>query len=234
MRSVAFDRTFNPADKYVRHLFAATGFVDDAWYQRLFWIYGNHQFSGLAGRGFNKGYPSVGRILVHDDNTLYGYRDYTLENEGVFAIGKNPNLGVFDSEYPPSKANLKATKGKSPREILGANRWHLDVPFYVRAMVSTGNCLLLAGPPKHEPDAAHEVIANSPVDTDPLPAVLQTALGAWRGEIGGRLWIVDKKDGTKLAEYDLDSPPIHDGMAVARGRLYVSGMNGTVSCFSGR
>jgi len=230
MRSVAFDREFNPADSYVRHLFAANGFTDSAWFQRLFWIYGNHLFSGLAGRSFNKGYPSVGRILVHDDDTLYGYRDYTLNEEGVFAIEKTRELGMFDSEYPLSKKDMKRRKGRSKGENSVGNRWRLDVPFYVRAMVSTGDSLLLAGPSKHDPDGAHEMIVNRPVDTDPLPPLLQTALAAWKGERGGWLWIVDKKDGAKLAEYKLQSPPVHDGMAVASERLFVSTMAGSLLC----
>jgi hypothetical protein len=232
LRSVAFDREFRPADKYVRHLFAAAGFVDDAWYQRLFWVYGNHLFSGLAGRGFNKGYPSVGRLLVHDADTLYGYRDYTLENEGVFAVAKGENLGVFDSEYPPSKAALKSRKRGAPREEVDATRWRLDVPFYVRAMVATGDCLLLAGPPKHRPEDAHEMIVSRPLDTDPLPPLLETALAAWQGERGGQLWVVNKEDGARQAESPLDSPPVHDGMAVAQGCLWMSTVGGDVVCFA--
>lgn len=234
MRSVAFDRTFELANKYVRHLFASAGFIDDAWYQRSFWIYGNHLFSGLAGRGFNKGYASVGRLLVHDHDILYGYRDYTADGEGVFAIEKTPALGVFDSQFPPSKRNLKGLSRKSKREGNQANRWHLDVPFYVRAMIATGDSLLLAGPGKHEPEAAHKAIAANAVDTIPPAGVLQRALKAWQGKHGGQLWIVEKKDGTNLAKYDLQSPPVHDGMAVANGRLYVSGMDGSVTCFSER
>jgi len=147
LRSVAFDREFNPADTYVRHLFAAAGFVDDDWYQRLFWAYGNHLFSGLAGRGFNKAYPSVGRILVHDQGRVYGYRDYTLNNEGVFAVEKTAGLGVFDSEYPPAKGSMKGGKRDSKRAGDGTDGWRLDVPFYVRAMVATGDSLLLSGLP---------------------------------------------------------------------------------------
>ena len=234
MCSVAFDRTFEPANEFVRHLFASAGFLNDAWYQRSFWIYGNHLFSGLAGRGFNKGYPSAGRLLVHDDDTLYGYRDYTADEEGVFAIEKTPDLGMFDSQFPPSKQNLKGGSRESKRRRSPANRWHLNVPFYVRAMIAAGESLLLAGPPKHEPEAAREAIAANAVDTIPSAGVLQKALEAWQGKHGGRLWIVDKQDGDRQAEYELRSPPVHDGMAAANGRVYISGMDGSVTCYGGR
>jgi hypothetical protein len=42
---------------------------------------------------------------------------------------------------------------------------------------------------------------------------------------------VSSADGKKLAEYDLDSPPIFDGMAAAAGRLYMSTVDGKVICF---
>jgi hypothetical protein len=42
---------------------------------------------------------------------------------------------------------------------------------------------------------------------------------------------VSSADGKKLAEYDLDSPPIFDGMAAAAGRLYMSTVNGELLCF---
>ena len=229
LRSVAFDRTFEPADKYVQHMFSANGFLDDAWYQRLFWIYGNHQFSGLSGRGFNKGYPSVGRLLVNGDDMVFGYRDYTLNTEGVFAVEKSDKLGVFDSEFPPSKKEKSASKDHK----IGGRQWNLDVDFYVRAMISTGNCLVLAGPPKYEPEAAYEAIEKSAIDTIPAAGVLQRALDSWRGEHGGELWLVDKEDGSRIGEFGLKSPPVHDGVALAGGNLYISGMDGTVVCLGG-
>ena len=41
---------------------------------------------------------------------------------------------------------------------------------------------------------------------------------------------VSVSDGTKLAEYRLDSPPVFDGMIAAGARLYLSLKNGTVLC----
>ena len=230
MRSVAFDRSFNTANEYVQHMFASAGFLDGEWYERLFWIYGNHLFSGLAGRGFNRDYPSTARILVQDETTLYGYRDYTQTNEGLFAIDKTQSLGVFDSEYPVSKKASSKARSESELKHPVSSRWHLDVPFYVRSMVATQNSIVLAGPPKHQTDAVQELIAESATDTNPLPPILQHALDAWRGEKGGQLWTIDKKNGTKQTQYELDSPPVHDGMAVAAGRLYISTMNGKVLC----
>ena len=40
-------------------------------------------------------------------------------------------------------------------------------------------------------------------------------------------------DGTKMAEHRLSSPPVWEGMAAARGRLYLTLMDGSVTCFAG-
>ena len=45
------------------------------------------------------------------------------------------------------------------------------------------------------------------------------------------LWILSKKDGSKLAQYNLETLPVWNGMAAANGRLYLSLENGSVVCF---
>ena len=81
-----------------------------------------------------------------------------------------------------------------------------------------------------------------------LPSSLAvTVLGAWTppaaaasddphqilettGVQGGLLWVLSATDGKKLAECRLDAPPVFDGLAVARGRLYASTTDGKVRC----
>ncbi|MCK4960162.1 MAG: PQQ-binding-like beta-propeller repeat protein, partial [Planctomycetes bacterium] len=36
-----------------------------------------------------------------------------------------------------------------------------------------------------------------------------------------------------LAEYELEKPPVFDGLVAAGGRLYVSTIDGNVVCFDG-
>ena len=43
-----------------------------------------------------------------------------------------------------------------------------------------------------------------------------------------------RADGRKLAEHRLASAPVYDGMAAARGRLYLSTADGRVVCFGGQ
>jgi hypothetical protein len=54
---------------------------------------------------------------------------------------------------------------------------------------------------------------------------------ALAGSDGAVLWSVSAKDGSKRAEYELPAPPIFDGLSAARGRLYISGVDGVVRSF---
>ena len=88
----------------------------------------------------------------------------------------------------------------------------MRVPVRVRAMALAGPTLLAAGP--------SDVV-------DP-----QDPLAALEGRRGAKLWIVSTADGRKLAEHQLDHPPVFDGMAAAGGRLYITTTAGEVVCFS--
>ena len=93
----------------------------------------------------------------------------------------------------------------------GRNVWSERVPIRIRAMVLTKDRLIVAGPP--------DVVDPA----DPL--------GAFEGRKGGALYVVDTKEGERVAEYTLPSPPVFNGAAAANGRLYLTLENGTVTCF---
>lgn len=89
--------------------------------------------------------------------------------------------------------------------------WEKAVPIRVRAMVAAGDQLVIAGPPD----------VMDPKDP----------LGSFEGRLGGMLRIFSKDTGNSIGEYDLVSPPVFDGMAVAEGCLFIVSMDGKVSCF---
>ena len=60
------------------------------------------------------------------------------------------------------------------------------------------------------------------------PAQISAALADQKG---AALWAVSAADGKRLAELKLDSMPVWDGMAAARGRLYLATRSGKVLCF---
>jgi len=55
------------------HLFSPTGFLDGDWFHRSYWVYGR-SFAGGHGGYYQAGkFAPSGRILVHDDETVYGF-----------------------------------------------------------------------------------------------------------------------------------------------------------------
>jgi len=48
---------------------------------------------------------------------------------------------------------------------------------------------------------------------------------------GALLWAVSAVDGKRLAQLELDALPVWDGMAAAKGRLYLTTADGSVRCF---
>ena len=56
---------------------------------------------------------------------------------------------------------------------------------------------------------------------------------AYEDRKGGMIWVASAQDGSKVAEYELASPVVWDGMAAAYGRLYISMKDGSVLCLAG-
>ena len=91
--------------------------------------------------------------------------------------------------------------------------WEQRVPIRIIAMVRAADILFVAGSPDAvDPEDPH---------------------GACQGLKGGVIAAFAAADGEKLAERKLDAPPVWDGMAAARGRLYVSTMDGKIVCLQG-
>jgi hypothetical protein len=94
-------------------------------------------------------------------------------------------------------------------------------------MVLAGGMLFVAGPP----DVVDEQQAFSRIDDPKVRRSLTDQVAALNSKKGALLLTVSTADGKKLAQYDLDNPPVFDGMASAGGRLYIATTNGEVLCF---
>ena len=55
------------------HLFSPTGFLDDSWWHRTYWMYGSNFVSGWCGYYLAGKAAPAGRILVFDDSKVYGF-----------------------------------------------------------------------------------------------------------------------------------------------------------------
>jgi len=224
------------------HLFCPTGFLDDTWFHRTYWVYGKSWSSGWKGYYVAGKYAPSGRIISVGDEHVYVfgrqpryYRWTTPLEYRLFAASKEWKPGLKAKGVTTFKAPRKDQEGRKkgqgkaePVQNQAHYAWSTTVPILVRAMTLADRTLFIAGP--------RDVLDESKLrKADPGPkAGIREQEAALRGDAGGLLWAVSAEDGSRLAEYRLAAPPIMDGMAAAGGRLYLSLMNGTVICLGGR
>jgi outer membrane protein assembly factor BamB len=169
---------------------------------------------------FNRTTWSVGnanhaQMLVFDRSKAYGIEAFQSTARARPFIAGTKGYHLFAKALKGSKPEKspdrkKRIRGRSTRTFL----WSTYIPVRGNAMALAGDVLFVAGTP--------DTVAPG----DPL--------AAFEGRKGGVLYAMSSSDGTKLAQYKLESPPVLDGMAAANGRLYVSGVDGSVICFGER
>ncbi|MEA3366491.1 MAG: PQQ-binding-like beta-propeller repeat protein [Planctomycetota bacterium] len=137
-------------------------------------------------------------------------------------------VGVRAAAGKVGKA-LRFAGRSDPSAVAGpVGQWTRLVPLLPRAMVLAGRTLFIAGPP----DLVDEQRAQSRLADATMQKQLADQNAALRGKKGGLLWSVSADGGQTLAERRLAAPPVFDGMAAARGRLYLATTDGKVLCFS--
>ena len=232
-----------------RHLFSSVGFLDGDWFHRTYWLYGGALTNGCDFWFYAGRYAPAGRIMVFDDDTIYGYGrqpKYFVWTPAIeyrlFAATKNvtPQMiaRVKAGNSKMAKAsrkwfhNREVTASISVAESSAADvKWSQDSPpLIARAMVLAGATLYVAGPP----DVLDEEAAVTQHFQADIAKQLAEQDAAWRDERGAALWAVSAATGERLQEVKLESMPVWDGMAAAGGRLFVSTKDGTVVAFSGR
>jgi len=233
------------------HLFCQIGFLDDSWFHRSYWTYGRRVTGGYGGWYQAARYVPAGRILAFDDERVYGYgrKPQYMVNASVleyqlFGAEKHVTLEAIDRVRKANRemnARLNKNNANSsdwklrryfPSEDLTAARyrWAVDQPsLQVRAMVVAGDKLLVAG----HPDFIDERRAFRMPDEADVQEQLRRQAEALEGRHGGRLWALSAADGSLLARYSLEVPPVFDGMAAADGRLFMVTVDGSVLCLGG-
>jgi hypothetical protein len=157
----------------------------------------------------------LGQMLVFDEDSAYGIRSYARPGDvnAHFAPGKQGyRLFAHDYRKPPAPPR-PGEKPQRRRNAPPEDRWGATVPIRARAFALAAGTLFLAGTP-------------DTVDPDDPWA-------SFDGRRGGLLRAVSTADGKNLAEYRLDAPPVYDGLAAARERLYLSTTDGAVRSFAG-
>ena len=92
-----------------------------------------------------------------------------------------------------------------------SSQWNQTVPVRPQAMLVGKNNLYLSGMPDRKSE-------------DDFWSALE-------GKRGALLRVISKEDGQKLSEYELESPPVYNGLAAGGGALFVTLKNGAVVCF---
>ena len=155
--------------------------------------------------------------FVFDANAVYGVRarDSASDNGGFFKpASRGYELLAVNRESTATRGARPSAKPSSKKKQPSGKRWSIRIPIRVTSLVLAGETLFAAGTPdtvdSEEPWAAYE------------------------GKQGSTLLSIDSDDGSVLAEYQLDTPPVLDGMSAADGRLFLSTAGGNVLCFTGR
>ena len=237
------------------HLFAPVSFLDDAWHQRTYMIYGRAAGEGWAEFQFPPKRVPCGRVMCIDEENAYSYgRDPELLcNTSVveyrlFSAGKRPTRKVgqpklegtwVKSQYPPTDNPLASNSvnwhqlSKLPKDKLSAldyNWIHEEPDVMAKAMVLANDRLFIAGPRDVADEKELWGRSNEQIYKDKM--ALQAEW--FKGTHGGYMQVFSKKDGTKLTEKKLAYLPAFDGLIAANGRLYMATKCGSLVCFDGK
>jgi outer membrane protein assembly factor BamB len=242
MRAQPFDyqgqpiETFTPERYNVQtgeraHLFCPTGFLDDTWWHRTYQLYGQSYISAASGWYLATYHAPAGRLLVMDDKNVYGFgrKPYRFTGTPIvyhlFATEKEPNIINPDPDKPAR------TRGQRVYGLVHETKpeyhWSQDISIYARAMVLANKTLFMAGPPSvvDELDAYEHMVQKD------VQANLAKQIDAFQGKFGAKLMAVSTDNGQVITELELNSPPIFDGMAAAKDKLFISTINGQILCY---
>jgi outer membrane protein assembly factor BamB len=261
MRSQAFDlegvrrditpiKPSGPTDAEGVHLFSRSGFLDDSWYFRSYWVYGKAvggNYSGWLQAGHLA--PS-GRLIVLDDRSVYAFDrkpeylcNASVQEYYVYAAGREVQpaavrrVQAATHRIDMASANRQAAssdwavrqKFSLSDQSAASYRWAMgNPPIEARAMFLADKTLFVAGPP----DVVDEEEAIRKPDDPAIRAKLETQAAALQGRKGGQLLAFSAADGTLLSARELGAMPTFDGMAAAHGRLYLTTVDGKAICLA--
>ena len=230
------------------HLFSRSGFLDDSWYFRSYWLYGRGVDSGYGG-WFRAGHvaPS-GRLMVFDQASVYGFDrkpeylcNASAQEYYLYAAAREVSSAGVRRVAAASRQIDAASKNRSASssdwgvrakfsladQSAASYQWAAGgPPIQARAMALAGGVLLVAGPP----DVVDEDEAFRAPDDPAIRTRLEEQAAALAGRKGGMLLAFSAADGKPLAACDLGAMPVFDGMAAARGRVFLTTTDGRVLC----
>lgn len=192
---------FGPGKAKANFLFSRSGLLDEEWFNRAPWSLGRET------RGAHNNFWSS-RGAGQNMEPLTG--QYIVHDDqvafSVVAASGDRDRGIFKPAKTGYRLNCARVDG-APR---GKALWSVQVPVRIMAMVNSPDALFAAGTP--------DVVDQS----DPW--------GALAGRKGGRLLVISKADGKILSSTPMPAAPCLDGLAAAHGRLFISTVDGKITC----
>jgi len=169
---------------------------------------------------------------AEDSASMVMYHKYDKGNASDFSDNKNHGTVVGAELAEGRFSGALLFTGILPDEpnTRVPYEWSMQVPLLARGMVSASGALFVAGPD----DLVDEPTALNALDDPEVQQKLVEQEKAFAGDAGGLLRAVAPTDGTTLWELRLDTIPVWDGLAVAGGRLYLAGADGSVRCYSAK
>ena len=218
------------------HLYAPSGFADSDWWHRTYWNYGSVSTGGHDGYYQAGRFTPSGRILVHDEDNVFGYcrkdKYYKWISTLQYHMFSAPRGQQFGPEQQENMKHGGSNQVKQKNFV--TRNWAGEISIQLRAMAGAGKNLIIAGPPNElvEPDVARPQVGTIINDPEWMKKI-NAQQKAEDGELGGKIIVINPASGERVKSVDLDSPPVFDGMIVANGCVYLSALDGTVRCFGG-
>ncbi len=145
----------------------------------------------------------IGHLLCFNDKFIYGTESYTGNKHSM----NKPGKGEYHLFGKPNISDVKMRRSES-------SGWRVPVKMRVRALLLTKGTVFAAGNPDPLAPKGTGDAQPGPIDA-------------------GLLQGFSTQDGSMTFTHALPSPPIFDGLAAARGALYLCTVDGTLLCLSG-
>lgn len=212
LRDKVLDHDGVEQDIKLPHLYCSAGLLDDNWWHRTSWLWGERNWGRASGWAVMPGIRPSGRILVTDEETVFGYgrkrvQGSTLAGYHLFRANKK----VQELDRTIKNNNVALTAHQKPARV--TYLWSREVPVVARAMALTEQVLFAAGPMMAPGDAGN----NEPTFEPDAQAILM----AFRTD-----------DGQELDSQAIPAQPVFDGMALAGSRLFMSTVDGNIVCYA--
>lgn len=232
MRHLVLEKDGGTAQQKKPHLYSPAGFLDGDWWHRTYWLYGDSMRSNYGGWPQMGKIRPAGRLLVLDNDQVYGYGRLNQYSHIGSHVGLGNTHNILYAAQIHQSVDQETTKSllrwNNPAGGVVKSDWSKRVPVWARAMVLCGPRLFVAGPPDKLRKQAAQVEDPYELAT---PKSLQAQQEALLGLHAGLLCGFSKTDGSATYKTKLPSPPVWDGMAAAEKRLFISLTNGQVVCY---